>query len=108
MAFMAANEDLVKAIREAIAPMWRDTQDRISNLRDSLRGDIEGTETRVTTRIDDARASAQGRLEVIETRLGETIASIEKLWERQPVVVDFERFRKLEERLARLEQKLGP
>ena len=35
------------------------------------------------------------------------IANIEKLWERQPVVIDFERFRKLEERLARLEEKLG-
>ena len=101
---MAADDDMVQALREAIAPMWRDTQDRISNLRDSLRKDIEG----VSERIDQARETTSVRLEALETRLGQTIASIEKLWERQPVVIDFERFRKLEERLARLEQKLGP
>jgi hypothetical protein len=99
---------MVQAIREAIAPMWRDTEDRISNLRDSLRKDIEGTETRLSKRVDDARATVEVRLDTLQNRLADTIASIEKLWERQPVVIDFERFRKLEERLARLEQKLGP
>ena len=59
--------------------MWRDTQDRISNLGDSLRKDIEGNETRVSKRIDDARATAESRLQAIEVRLAETIASIEKL-----------------------------
>jgi hypothetical protein len=77
--------------------------DRISNLRASLREDIKG----VTKRIDDSRAATEARLQVVERRLAETISSIEKLWERQPVVIDFERFRKLEERLAKLEDKLG-
>lgn len=83
---MAADEDMVRAVREAIAPMWRDTQDRISNLRDSLRKDIEGTEARVSKHIDEARATTPARLDAIEARLADTISSIEKLWERQPVV----------------------
>jgi hypothetical protein len=104
---MADRDELVSAIREVIAPMWRDTQDRISKLRDSLRKDIHESETTLASRIDGAHARTESRLVAIETRLAETIASIEKLWERQPIIVDFEKFRKLEERLARLEEKLG-
>jgi hypothetical protein len=112
--YVSVDDEIVSAIREAIAPMWRDTQDRISNLRDSLRKDIEGTrrdiegtKSELSKRIDDSRAATEARLQAVESRLAETIASIEKLWERQPIVIDFERFRKLEERLARLEDKLG-
>ncbi len=101
------HEQMVLAIREAIAPMWRETQDRISNIRESLRNDIQGTEARVAERIDAAHARLESRFLAVESRLADVIANIEKLWERQPVVVDFERFRKLEERLARLEEKLG-
>jgi hypothetical protein len=100
---MADQDDLVGAIREAIAPMWRDTQERSSNVRDSLRKDIQASEAGV-------RGEIQGigkRVDAVETRLAEIVASVERLWERQPIVVDFERFRKLEERLARLEDKLG-
>jgi hypothetical protein len=104
---MADRDEIVVAIREAIAPMWRETQDRISNVRESLRSDIQGTEARVAERIDAAHATLEARLVAVETRLADVIANIEKLWERQPVVIDFERFRKLEERLARLEEKLG-
>jgi hypothetical protein len=104
---VADRDEIVLAIREAIAPMWRETQDRTSNVRDSLRNDLQGTEARVAERIDAGHATLDARLVAVEARLADVIANIEKLWERQPVVVDFERFRKLEERLARLEEKLG-
>lgn len=76
---MATNDDMVQAIREAIAPMWRDTQERISNLRETLRGDIEGAEARVSQRVDSARSATEQRLEAVEARLAETMESIEKL-----------------------------
>ena len=100
---MPDQDDLVGAIREAIAPMWRDTQERISNLRESLRSDIQSAEKRLDSGIQNVAKRTEG----VETRLGEVVASAEKLWERQPIVIDFERFRKLEERLSRLEDKLG-
>ena len=100
---MSDDEKLVGAIREAIGPMWRDTQERISRLRDEVRqghGDLRAELGNSEKRIGE-------RIEKAESRLGEIVASLERLWERQPVVVDFERFRKLEDRLAKLEQKLG-
>jgi hypothetical protein len=85
---MADRDDIVLAIREALAPMWRETQDRISNVRDSLRSDIQGTDARVAERIGAAHATLEARLVAVESRLADVIANIEKLRERQPVVID--------------------
>ena len=100
---MGDRDELANAIRDAIAPIRRDTQDRISNLRDSLRQDIRESEERTGARL----ARVEGAIGNVESRLSELAASVERLGEHQPIVLDFERFRKLEERLARLEDKLG-
>jgi tetrahydromethanopterin S-methyltransferase subunit G len=105
---MAERDELISAIGEAIAPMWRDIQDRMTNLRDTLRTEIKESESRVTTELGARIDKLDTRLASVESNLAQTMASVEKLWERQPIVIDFERFRKIEERLARLEEKLEP
>lgn len=104
---MAERDDMASAIREAIGSMWRDTQERISNLRETLRDDIKQSEARLTSRVDAAQSATEARLAAVESRLADTMASVERLWQRQPIIVDFERFRLLEERLAQLESKIG-
>jgi predicted nuclease with TOPRIM domain len=100
---VAERDELVGAIRDGIAPMWRETQERVSNLRDGLRDEVSASETRLVARLE----RVEGSIQTVESRLSDVVDSVERLRERQPVVVDFERFRKLEERLARLEERLG-
>jgi hypothetical protein len=73
------NDELIGAIRSAIAPMWRDTQDRVSNLRDGLRHDIQTSQQGLEAKIDAKVDRLQSQIGTVESRLGELVASVEKL-----------------------------